>query len=151
MNNNEYQIDRALEANDETLAAVRNLLAQLSTKEHPIDMELLSRILDSECTLLYLLRHIPTGEIVGMITLGTYSLLTGQKWWVEDVVIDNAHRGKGLGHTLLQHVRREVAKLGGGSLLLTSRPSRVAANHLYQSEGYQRRETNVYKLEVPAE
>ena len=52
MNNNEYHIDRALEANDETLAAVRNLLAQLSTKEHPMDMELLSHILDSECTLL---------------------------------------------------------------------------------------------------
>lgn len=143
-----YYITRARQADTTILATIQNLLAQLSSKEHPMDHELLTEILQSPGTEIYLLRQQSDDDIVGMVTLGSYQLLTGRKWWVEDVVIDTAHRGKGLGHFLLQHVRNEVAHMGGGSLLLTSRPSRVAANALYQSEGYQRRETNVYKLEV---
>lgn len=143
-----YYITRAHEADTTTLDAVRNLLGQLSSKEHPMNSDLLAEILQAPGTYVYLLHQKSDDTIVGMITLGSYLLLTGRKWWVEDVVIDEAHRGKGLGHFLLQHVRNEVAGQGGGSLLLTSRPSRIAANALYQSEGYQRRETNVYKLEV---
>lgn len=151
MNTETYYMERALAANEELLAAVKQLLPQLSSKEHPMDLELLKTILESQDTFLFLLRRKEDRKVAGMITLGTYLLLTGRKWWVEDVVVDEKHRGQGLGHLMLQHVRGEVARMGGGGLLLTSRPSRVAANALYQSEGYVRRETNVYKLEVAVE
>ena len=85
-----------------------------------------------------------------MLTLSSYPLLTGRKWWIEDVVVKSEYRGRGYGRRLIAHARAAVAEAGGGSLLLTSRPSRVAANELYKSEGFVQRNTNVYKLEVAA-
>jgi ribosomal protein S18 acetylase RimI-like enzyme len=43
-----------------------------------------------------------------------------------------------------------LRSLGAGSVELTSRPSRVAANGLYRSLGFARRETNVYEFRFPA-
>jgi ribosomal protein S18 acetylase RimI-like enzyme len=42
----------------------------------------------------------------------------------------------------------EAGNLGTKSIDLTSRPSREAANKLYQAIGYQERETNVYRYRI---
>lgn len=86
-------------------------------------------------------------EIVGMATLSLCPLPTGTKAWIEDVVIDAPFRGKGLGRQLLEHLIAE-ARLKAVSINLTSHPKRQAANHLYQSLGFEQRETNVYKMSL---
>ena len=83
-----------------------------------------------------------------MTTLSIQELVTGTKAWVEDVVVDESARGRGYARQLLQHLAAEAQVIGAKSLNLTSRPSRTAANKLYQSEGYEIRETNVYRKSV---
>jgi ribosomal protein S18 acetylase RimI-like enzyme len=71
--------------------------------------------------------------------------------WIEDVVVDEAARGKSVGRRLVEHAMAYAASLGGGSLMLTSRPSRIAANRLYRSCGFSTKETNVYVMPVVKE
>lgn len=89
------------------------------------------------------------GRIVGCATLGVYCSPTGYKGAVEDVVVAQTHRGQGLGRKLLEAIIDFAGnELGDVDLHLTSRPQRVAANALYQSLGFERRETNFYRLKI---
>lgn len=84
----------------------------------------------------------------GMLTLGCYKSPTGSKAWIEDVVVDPVFRGQGIGKALVEHAIRFAASCGAGSLMLTSNPSRIAANRLYQSLRFERKETNVYRMKL---
>lgn len=88
---------------------------------------------------------------VGMATLCVTHSPTGSKAWIEDVVIDQPFRGRGLSHRLIACMKCRAAEMGIKKIMLTSRPARVAANRLYQEEGFVRRETNVYAFEVKPE
>ena len=85
-------------------------------------------------------------RIAGCATLCVYASPTGLKGDIEDVVVSSACRGMGLGRQLLEAVIGYARTLAPIDLHLTSRPSRVAANRLYQSLGFVQRETNVYKM-----
>ena len=87
------------------------------------------------------------GELAGMLTLGTYMSPTGVKYWVEDVVVDHDYRGNSLGRRLIDYAIAYVKEQGKSTLMLTSKPARVAANKLYQSVGFQAKQTNVYKMD----
>ena len=85
------------------------------------------------------------GESSGLLTLVAFRIPTGVRAWIEDVVVDDAVRGRGVGEALsLEAIQRTV---GGGArtVELTSRPSREAANRLYQRLGFVRRDSNVYR------
>lgn len=126
------------------LETINELLKSLSQKAHHLSEEQLQSIIDNPNTHLYILYN-EVGA-VGMLTLAKYLVPTGVKWWIEDVVVSSTQRGKGLGRALMQHALNEVKKQGGGAVLLTSRPSREVANKMYQRMGFERRETNVYKI-----
>jgi ribosomal protein S18 acetylase RimI-like enzyme len=66
--------------------------------------------------------------------------------WIEDVVVDDAARGKGVGAALNERAIEVARGLGARTVDLTSRPSREAANRLYQRLGFEPRETNVYRF-----
>jgi ribosomal protein S18 acetylase RimI-like enzyme len=90
------------------------------------------------------------GELLGAATLCLYATLTsGQVGYVEDVIVTQPARGQRLGVALMQELQVEAVRLGCAYLQLTSRPGREAANRLYQSLGYERRETNVYRKRLP--
>ena len=76
----------------------------------------------------------------------SYLTPTGIKHWIEDVVVDDQFRGRSLGRKLIEHAIKELSTAGKSSLMLTSNPTRVAANQLYQSVGFEQKETNVYKM-----
>jgi ribosomal protein S18 acetylase RimI-like enzyme len=71
--------------------------------------------------------------------------------WIEDVVVDEAMRGRSIGRLLVNSAIEYAKTLGGGTLMLTSRPSREAANALYRSCGFVFKETNNYKMEITVE
>ena len=73
------------------------------------------------------------------------------KMWIEDVVVDEALRGRSIGRLLVEKAVGYAATLGDGTLLLTSRPSREAANALYRSCGFEFKETNNYTMKITAE
>ena len=89
----------------------------------------------------------PNGHIVGTATLCIGHSPTGRKGDIEDVVVSSAYRGRGLGRGLMEHIVAYArAELSPILLHLTSHPTRVAANRLYQAIGFQPYQTNVYKL-----
>jgi ribosomal protein S18 acetylase RimI-like enzyme len=83
-----------------------------------------------------------------MLSLVVFSIPTGTKAWIEDVVVDERARGKGVGKELMNHALNVAKELGAKSADLTSRPSREAANKLYQAIGFEGRETNVYRYKT---
>ena len=88
-------------------------------------------------------------RIVGCATLCVFESPTGRKASVEDVVVTSAYRGQGIGRALLQRIIDFAgSKLAPIDLHLTSRPEREEANALYQSLGFEKRDTNVYKLSL---
>lgn len=133
------------EAAAETVAAINVLLSQLTSTPVDITPEVLLSIVNSPCTHLY--AAVCDGKMCGMLTLAHYQAPTGRKLWVEDVVVDTSMRGRSIGRLLVEHAI-EKAKEIGGTLMLTSKPARVAANALYRSAGFQAKETNVYKMDV---
>jgi len=101
-------------------------------------------ILESDNSHLF---FVADGEnVAGMLTVGVYKSPTGVKAWIEDVVIDGSYRGQGLGKLVVEHAIDFVKSLGADSLMLTSSPSRIAANNLYQALNFTRKETNVYRM-----
>ncbi len=95
-----------------------------------------------------LLLAIEGDVVLGSLTLAMFRIPTGLRAWIEDVVVDDAARGKGVGRLLNEHAI-EVARAAGATTVdLTSRPTREAANRLYQRIGFVARETNVYRYDL---
>ena len=129
--------------------AINRLLVQLSSSPVLFTHGKLEDIVASSSSHLFFAEH--AGEIVGMLTIGEYLAPTGRKVWIEDVVVDEAMRGRSLGRMLVEHAITYSKTTGGGTLMLTSRPSRIAANRLYRSCGFEPKETNMYRMPLDAE
>ena len=125
---------------------MNRLLAQLSSSGACIDVAQLQALVESEASHLFLAKY--KGEVVGMLTLGEYLAPTGRKMWIEDVVVDESARGLSIGRAMVGHAIEYAKGLGGGALMLTSRPSRIAANNLYRSCDFKQKETHVYKMDI---
>lgn len=130
---------------DGTVARLAELLAQLSSSALPLDREALCRTLD--CPTNTLLVAWQDGEPVGMLTLVVFPIPSGVRAWIEDVVVDERLRGHGIGAALTGEAVLVARREGARTVDLTSRPSRVAANRLYQRLGFHRRESTVYRFE----
>ena len=77
------------------------------------------------------------GRRVGTIWLGPHpSGLTGV-WWVWDVQVDYAERGRGVGRAAMLLAEEHVASRGGAALALNVFGFNTAARRLYESLGYE--------------
>jgi len=85
-------------------------------------------------------------RILGSLTLAWFRIPTGVRAWIEDVVVDEEARGHGVGELLNRAALDRARELGAKTVDLTSRPSREAANRLYQRIGFVARDTNVYRF-----
>lgn len=132
---------------DELVAAMERLVPQLSSSSPPPSAEALAAIVDSDACHLLLARD-DAGTIVGSMTLVVFPIPTGMRAWIEDVVVDDAARGKGVGDLLNRFALQLAASKGAKTVDLTSRPSRAAANRLYQRIGFEQRDTNVYRYDL---
>ena len=134
-----------MSASADVLAACHRLIPQLSTSSAPISAQELEEIIESDTTVLFAARS--GQEIVGLLTLAIFRIPTGVRAWIEDVVVDNQARGKGVGDALNRAALAEAERRGAKTVDLTSRPSREAANRLYQRLGFKQRDTNVYRYD----
>ncbi|MEP7203883.1 MAG: GNAT family N-acetyltransferase [Ilumatobacteraceae bacterium] len=129
---------------EEVVEAFARLLPQLSSTPPP-DASELATVIDGGATV-FVARV--DGVIVGSLTLVMYRIATGLKAWIEDVVVDETARGHGVGEALNMAAADEARRRGAKAVSLTSRPSREAANRLYQRIGFSARDTNVYRYEL---
>jgi ribosomal protein S18 acetylase RimI-like enzyme len=135
-------IEVADRATQEVLDGLNRILPQLSSSAPPLTLEQLDEICVNDTV--FIARD--GAAIVGSLTLVIFRLPTGLRAWIEDVVVDEAARGKGVGEKLNKAAIKATFDSGARTLDLTSRPSREAANRLYQKLGFKARETNVYRF-----
>lgn len=137
-------IELASSATPELEDAFQRLIPQLSSSSTPMDIEEIEDYLAQQSIDLIIFRG-DDGDIQGMLTLVTFTIPTGTRAWIEDVVVGDAARGQGAGLQLVEAAIELAHKRGAKTVDLTSRPSREAANRLYQRAGFEQRETNVYR------
>ncbi|MGO9456646.1 MAG: GNAT family N-acetyltransferase [Acidimicrobiales bacterium] len=140
-------VEEARAADDELHEALVRLVPQLSSSAPPPTMEELGRIVGSPATTLFVARD-EAGTVVGTLTLALFSVPTGVRAWVEDVVVDTEARGAGAGAALVRAALAAAAQAGARTVDLTSRPGREEANRLYRNLGFEQRHTNVYRYEL---
>ena len=138
------------DATPEVLDALAHLLPQLSSSASPVTSDELLAMVRSDASHLLLART-DDGRIVGSLTLVVFRIPTGVRGWIEDVVVDGEARGLGVGEALNRHALSLATELGARTVDLTSRPSRVAANRLYQKLGFEPRDTNIYRYNPEAD
>ncbi|HEY5438200.1 MAG TPA: GNAT family N-acetyltransferase [Acidimicrobiales bacterium] len=137
------RVDIANESSDELVEALNRLVPQLSTTAPPLTSTQVEELIQSETSIVFVARE---GEnIVGSLTLVVFSIPTGVRAWIEDVVVDSSARGAGIGEALTMAAIDEARRRNVRSIDLTTRPSREPANRLYARLGFERRETNVYR------
>jgi ribosomal protein S18 acetylase RimI-like enzyme len=136
-------IEIAVTVTDELVEAFDQLIPQLSSSSPPPGRAGLEAIVATPETALFVARV--DGRIVGSLTLAFYRIPTGLKAWIEDVVVDDAARGHGVGEALNRAALDEARRRGAKDVSLTSRPSREAANRLYLRLGFEPRTTNMYR------
>ncbi len=140
------EIIEVSEVTDELIDAFDRLTPQLSSSNPPPTGDELQAIVSSDSSILLIASE--EGMILGSLTLVVFPIPTGIRAWIEDVVVDGDARGKGVG-ALLNETALTMAKARGAKTVdLTSRPSREAANRLYQRLGFVERETNVYRFNL---
>lgn len=130
----------------EVADAVRRLLPQLGSSASPPSDELIKKIIDSDASRLLLASA--ADSVLGMLTIVIFPLPSGTRAWIEDVVVDTAGRGKGVGQALNEEALALARREGARTVDLTSRPSRAAANRLYKRIGFVPRETNIYRFQI---
>jgi ribosomal protein S18 acetylase RimI-like enzyme len=140
------EVVAATEVTEELVEAFARLIPQLSRSSPPPTAEELGAIISSPDSVLFVAR---SGEqILGSLTLAFYRIPTGLKAWIEDVVVDDAARGRGVGEALNRAAITEARARGAKNVSLTSRSSREAANRLYQRLGFMPYETNLYRYSL---
>lgn len=141
-------IEEATVVNEQLVDAFGLLIPQLSRSNPPPDAAALQAIIDSESSTLLVAKDPGDGRILGSMCLAMFRIPTGLRAWIEDVVVDEAARGRGVGNKLNRRAIEIAAEAGATTVDLTSRPSREAANRLYQRMGFEARETNVYRYKI---
>jgi ribosomal protein S18 acetylase RimI-like enzyme len=139
------QIKQVTEVTEELHEALGRLVPQLGAHKIPPTWEELEELVGSECSILLVAREPDTGSpIVGILCLTVYRVPTGLRSVIEDVVVDREARRQGIGETLVRKAIELAREAGAEAVSLTSNPQREAANQLYQSIGFQLRQTNPY-------
>ena len=110
------------------------------------DFSALRSSIRSGTTSVFVLRR--RSRIVASATAVRFSTPTGSHCRIEDVVVDERLRGKGVGRKIMERTLSALCDAGVAHIELTSHPSRVAARALYRSLGFKPRKTGVFELRL---
>lgn len=136
-------VERVTAVDDALVEALARLLPQLSPGRPAPTRADVETLLGSQA----LLVAREAAEIVGTLTLVLYRT-TRLCARIEDVVVDEAARGRGLGEALTREAIRLAGEAGAVRVELNSRPERAAANRLYRRLGFELVETNSFRLDL---
>lgn len=142
------EIARLTKATDGYFTDICRLLSMLhgertSTYAEPEYAQLEAQVADPNIVTVVALDN---GRIVGMALLFIHSRVGERSGHVEDVVVDEAYRGQGIGTKLMRKIIDLGKETGLRHIELTARPEREAANHIYEKLGFVKRTTNVRRL-----
>lgn len=140
-------IELARQADERLAAAFARLIPQLSSTSAVPDVEALRRIVEFPGNRLLVARD--ADQVVGTLTLVLFPIPTGLRARIEDVVVDQAARGRGVGEALTREALRLADEAGARTVDLASRLERDAAVRLYERIGFEERPSRVYRYAGP--
>ncbi len=139
------QIERVTHINETIISAFEKLIPELTKEKDRIPTKKdLQKVVSSENNYLFIATE--GFEIFGTLTLVFYWVPSGVKTWIEDVIVDDSARGKGVATALMWHAINLAQKKGAEKVDLSSRPWREAANSMYLKMGFEKRDSNMYRL-----
>lgn len=142
----EFYIEQLKIFSLELTTALNKLLKQLDNAATPLTKEDIENMISSTANRLFVARRSDNNKIVGMLTLIVYRIPVWKKGWIEDIVVDKEYRKKSIGTKLITTALKLARREGVVYLDFTSRPTRTAANNLYQHLGFKKRDTSVYRI-----
>ncbi len=145
MGQNTFSITRLDSLSSETADSLRNLAKQIGTNYQDLSNEDVEEMIASPMHNLFVAKN-ANGTIIGMILVLLYRIPYVRKAYFEDLIVDAEYRGHGLGATLMKHAIAFAKDNGAAYADCTSRSDRNSANNLYEKLGFQKRETNVYRM-----
>ena len=129
----------------QNLADLDRLMHELSASSFCSEELLKNALMDANVHV-YVIRE--EGHIVATGTLCIKHTLEFTMADIESVVVSSECRGRGYGKELMTVMIEAAKNLNVHHIQLTSRPSRVVANRLYQELGFEKYDTNCYKREL---
>lgn len=138
-------VEELITYSSQDLVDLDALMHELSTTSF-CSKELLRNALEDANVHVYVIRE--GGHIVATGTLCVKHTLEFEIADIESVVVSSQCRGRGYGRELVRHMIDVAKEMKVHHIHLTSNPARVAANRLYQELGFERYETNCYKMPV---
>jgi ribosomal protein S18 acetylase RimI-like enzyme len=119
---------------------VSELFRQLSPNKIQLDLdEILNE--KNQITVAYCEEN---NEIIGIALMCTYKVISGNKGWIEDVVVNSTSRGKGIGRKLINLLIEVGEKKELSEILLFTEDHRLAAINLYSSVGFKLKDSKIY-------
>ena len=144
MSLNKLVIKRINRFSEKTLKDLNVLALQISSRKYQMTASHLKSLLKNKNV--YLIGIYDGNTIVGTATLVQVFQITGPKGYLEDLVVDEKYRGRGLGTELVMRMIRLAKKLKIYKLKLKSETHRIAGNKIYKKLGFTSEETNVYNM-----
>ncbi len=142
----DVHVSIAAAASPELVVAFNHLLPQLSKSAPPLTNTTLGEVITAPGNVVLIARDGgPAGQVLGVLTLVLFRIPTALRAWIEDVIVDEAARGRGIGEVLTLEAVRIAKERGAKTCDLTSRTSRKAAHRLYEKCGFHVRDTSVYR------
>jgi ribosomal protein S18 acetylase RimI-like enzyme len=141
------RIEIVTNADEELFVAFQRLVPQLTNNNPPPSLDDLAALVRDSASTLLIARG-DGNHIVGALTLAAYRVPSGVRAMIEDVIVDEAARGQGVGEALMQRAIELAKEKGVGNIALTSSPFREAANRLYVKMGFEKRQTNAYQMKL---
>jgi ribosomal protein S18 acetylase RimI-like enzyme len=140
------RIEAIAAASAELQSALAVLLPQLNPSLPIPGLEYLDAMVADPAVTLLLARD--GSEIVGAAAVVVYTTPIWVQARIEDVVVDEAARGRGVGEALVTRCIEVARERGAAIVELQSARSREAANRLYARLGFDLRDSNVYRLKL---
>jgi ribosomal protein S18 acetylase RimI-like enzyme len=140
------EITQLTEASEQALADINRVNAQLHDDGRLGTIDDLRTIVNDKNTVLVVVKD---GEkIIGLSSLYILHKIGRRSAYIEDVVVDSAYRGKGLGEQLVRKTIEIARSKDVKKLYLTSRAEHAAAHSLYKKVGFTVKETTVFRLDL---
>ena len=127
--------------NNTYILQIQDLFKQLSPNK---EQQNINDIVKTNNTVL--VACIENGIVLGIALMAKYMVISGQKAWIEDVVVDNKQRGKGIGRKLIECLLNEAKKQNLTEVLLFTENEKQAAIHLYEKLGFKQKESRLYTI-----